>query len=399
MKLSRWLLWLAMGLFSLVLWACGGEGSGAAPGGSGTAKGAGTGPGSGHGKGDGSGAGTGAGKAEDPATKFKGKTLNLFTWEGYADPKFTKGFEEKYGVTVKGTYFGTSDELVAKLKASKGVYDVVSPSTDVARTLVETGLVEPVDLSKITSYNDLAQVLRDMKDVQKDGKTYGVPFTWGPDYLIYDADVIKEEPRSWSIFWDAKYKGKVSIWDDVSNIYLAGQLLGLDKTDPAALYNMTDDQLAEAKKKLVELKPQIRKYWATGGELNDLFKNKEVVLAVGWPLTVAALNKEGRNLKAVIPQEGATGWIDRLMIVAGSPNAELAHLYLDYVTQPKAQALVAEVTNYNIANPKAAEHMSEDLKKMVMTDVDAMFKRLNFWQHVKERKKYNELWNEVKAAQ
>ena len=334
----------------------------------------------------------------DAKDKWKGKTLNLFVWEGYADPKFTKGFEEKYGVTVKGTYFGTSDELVAKLKSSKGVYDVVSPSTDVATTLIEGNLIAPVDVSKIASYKDLAPVLRDMKDVQKGGKTYGVPFTWGPDYLIYDEDVIKEAPKSWNVFFDPKYKGKVSLWDDVSNIYLMGQVLGFDKTDPGALYNMTDEQLAQVKKKLIELKPQVRKYWATGGELNDLFKNKEVVLAVGWPLTPAALNKEKRNIKSVIPQEGATGWIDRLMITADSKNKELAAGYLDYATQPKAQALVAEVTNYNIANPKAAEHMSADLKAMVMSNVDEMFKRLNFWQHVKERKKYNEVWNEVKSA-
>src|SRR5262245_53693564 len=239
MKLSKWLFWLMTTLLSMVLWGCGDTtpGSGATAGAA-----------SGTAKASGAASGTAAAKpAEDPATRFKGKTLNLFTWEGYADPKFTKGFEDKYGVTVKGTYFGTSDELVAKLKSSKGVYDVVSPSTDVARTLIETGLVDGIDLSKISAYKDVAQALRDMKDVQKDGKTYGVPFTWGPDYLIYDADVIKEEPKSWSIFWDVKYKGKVSVWDDVSNIYLVGQLLGLDKTDPAALYNMTDAQLADAK--------------------------------------------------------------------------------------------------------------------------------------------------------
>lgn len=381
MKISKWLFWLGMTLCSLLLFGC----SDPAPT-----------PAAGSGTGTGSGA---AKPPADPAAKFKGQTLNLFTWEGYADPKFTKGFEDKYGVTVKGTYFGTSDELVAKLKSSKGVYDVVSPSTDVARTLIESGLVDAVDLAKISAYKDLAPALTSMKDIEKDGKTYGVPFTWGPDYLIYDADVVKEEPKSWAVFLDPKYKGKVSLWDDVSNIYLVGQMLGVDKTDRGALYNMTDAQLADAKKKLVELKPQVRKYWATAGELNDLFKNKEVVLAVGWPLTVAALNKEGRNLKAVIPEEGATGWIDRLMIVADSKNKELATLYLDYVTQPKAQALVADATNYNIANPKAAEHMSADLKKLTMTNVDEYFKRLNFWQHVKERKKYNELWNEVKSSQ
>ena len=36
---------------------------------------------------------------------LKGSTLNILAWEGYADASFTKEFEEKYGVTVKGTYF------------------------------------------------------------------------------------------------------------------------------------------------------------------------------------------------------------------------------------------------------------------------------------------------------
>ncbi|MDC3955076.1 ABC transporter substrate-binding protein [Polyangium jinanense] len=339
-------------------------------------------------------------KPADPAQKFKGQTLNILAWEGYADAKFTKGFEEKYGVTVKGTYFGSSDELVAKLKSSPGVYDIVSPSSDVAYTLMQGGLVDPIDTSKISSWGDLADALKNLDDVKKDGKLYGVPFTWGPDYLIYDANVVKEEPKSWKVFYDAQYKGKVTLWDDISNIYLVGQIMGLDKSNPAALYNMTDEQLAEAKKKLVELKPQVRKYWATAGELNDLFKNKEVVLAVGWPLTVGTLNKEGLNLKGVIPEEGATGWIDRLMITSSSKNKELALAYLDYVTTPKAQALVFEATGgYCVANAKAKEHMSEDLKKSpCVTEGETYFKRLNFWQYVKERKKYNELWNEVKSA-
>jgi len=377
MKLVKWCLWLGVLLSTILLIACSKEekpASAAAPGASEKPA------------------------AADPKTKFKGKTLNLLVWEGYADPQFTKGFEDEYGVTIKGTYFGSSDELVAKLKGSGSVYDVVSPSSDVATTLVQSSLVAPLDTAKITSYGDLAPALRDMKDAEKDGKSYGVPFTWGPDYLIYDADVIKEEPKSWNAFFDPKYKGKVSLWDDISNIYLMGQVLGFDKTDPAALYNMTDEQLAQVKKKLVELKPQVRKYWATAGELNDLFKNKEVALAVGWPLTVATLNKEGRNLKAVIPEEGATGWIDRLMISAGSQNKELAELYLDYATRPKTMAKVAEATNYNIANSKAGEHMSADLKKIYVTDAEVYFKRLNFWRHVKNRKGYNELWNEVKGA-
>lgn len=334
----------------------------------------------------------------DDVSKLKGSTLNILCWEGYADPAFTKGFEEKYGVTVKGTYFGSGDELISKLQNGGGdVYDIISPSSDMAGYIAQSGLASPIDIKKLSQWDSLSPQLRNMNDVMKDGQYYGMPFTWGPDYLIYDADVVKTEPTSWKVFEDPQYKGKVSLWDDISNIYLIGQMQGLDKTDPSALYNMTDAQLTSARTELIKMKPQIRKYWATAGELDNMFKNKEVVLAVGWPLTLSNLNKEGRNLKAVIPTEGATGWIDRLMITSGSKNKQLAMLYLDYISQPENMAKVLEVTYYNVANPGSSRYLTPDLQKIA--DASQFFDKLNFWQMVKDRKKYNEVWNEVKGAQ
>jgi putative spermidine/putrescine transport system substrate-binding protein/spermidine/putrescine transport system substrate-binding protein len=337
--------------------------------------------------------------SEETGGKSEKKTLNLLTWEGYADPLFIEQFEKENNVKVNATYFGSSDELLAKLKSGGGsTYDVISPSSDVAEVLVKEGLVEPIDTSKLTYWNDLSPKLRDMQDVVKDGETYGMPFTWGPDYLIYDADVIKEEPKSWDVFFDPQYKGKVSVWDDISNIYLMGQILGYDDEDPSSLYNMTEEQLQESKSKLLELKPQLRKFWATAGELNDLFANKEVVMAVGWPLTITEVNKQGRNLKWTIPQEGATGWIDRLMIVKGSKNTDIAQKYLNYISSPESMAKVAEVTTYSIANPKAAEFMSEELQEQTyVNNSDEFFNKLNFWQFVKDRARYNEVWTEVKT--
>ncbi|WP_264563593.1 ABC transporter substrate-binding protein [Flavobacterium sp. N3904] len=343
-------------------------------------------------------------KAEEAKTgtvdleALKGSTLNILAWEGYADASFTKEFEEKYGVTVKGTYFGSSDELVSKLQSGGGAsYDVITPSSDVAGYIVSSGLVEAIETDQIKAWDSLSPTLLAMKDVQKDGKFYGMPFTWGPDYLIYNADVIKETPTSWSLFNDPKYKGKIALYDDISSIYLVAQMLGFDKTDPNALYNMSENQLLACKAKLVEMKPQIRKFWASAGELDNLFKNKEIVAAVGWPLTPANLNKQGMNIKAVIPKEGATGWIDRLMIVKDAKNKQLAQLWLDYVSQPKVMAQVAEFTQYYVANPAANALLSPETQKLMdVASMDAMFKTLNFWQPVKERKRYNEIWNEVK---
>jgi putative spermidine/putrescine transport system substrate-binding protein/spermidine/putrescine transport system substrate-binding protein len=94
--------------------------------------------------------------ADTSAERFKGKTLNILCWEGYADEAFTKAFADKYGVTVKGTYFGSSDELVSKLQSGGGsAYDLVSPSSDVASYLIDADLVQPVDLSKMGSSSGL----------------------------------------------------------------------------------------------------------------------------------------------------------------------------------------------------------------------------------------------------
>ncbi len=83
----------------------------------------------------------------------KTPTLNLLVWEGYADPSFVHGFEEKYHCKVSASYMGSSDELVAKLRGgSAGNYDVISPSSDVATSVASAGLATSLDLSKIPSY-------------------------------------------------------------------------------------------------------------------------------------------------------------------------------------------------------------------------------------------------------
>ena len=327
------------------------------------------------------------------------KVLNLLVWEGYADTSFTEQFEKENGCKVNATYFTTSDDLAAKLKAGGGdTYDVISPSGDMAGYLVQNGMVEEIDVTKLSNWNDINDSVK-LEDVEKDGKIYGVPYLWGPDYLVYDADVIKEEPTSWDIFWDPAYKGRISLYDDISNIYMIGQMEGLDAQYKTAIYNMSEEQLADAKKKLSEINSSVRKYWVSAGELNDLFANKEVDVAIGWPLTVKELNDQGRNLKWTIPKEGCTGWMDRLMIVKGAKHKDLAMKWMDWVTSPEGQALGAAATYYSVVNEKALDHMDKELIEATNADsLEEFFAKINFWQYVENRDRYNEVWVEVKTA-
>src|ERR1700682_5830479 len=155
----------------------------------------------------------------------KTPTLNLLVWEGYADPSFVQGFEEKYHCKISASYMGSSDELVAKLRGgSAGNYDVISPSSDVATSIAAAGLAAPLDLAKIPSYQQLSPQLTSLPLVRMNGQVYGVPFVWGPDPMIYDTTVFPQAPESWNVFWDTKNKGKVSVWDDLATIYMTAQV-------------------------------------------------------------------------------------------------------------------------------------------------------------------------------
>jgi len=331
----------------------------------------------------------------------KTPTLNLLVWEGYADPSYVHAFEEENHCKVSASYMGSSDELVTKLRGgSAGTYDVISPSSDVATSIAASGLAASLDLSKFVSYSELSPQLTSLPLVKVNGQVYGVPFMWGPDPLIYDTTAFPLAPDSWNAFWDPKYRGKISVWDDLSTVYMAAQVLGYDKPDPGQLYNLNDQQLDAVKKKLLELKPNIRKMWATGGELTNLFQNHEVVAAMGWPLMTNQLRKSNFPVGEIIPKENTTGWIDHLMITAGSENKELAGKFLEFMITAQTQKKVTDVTGYTPANPHAAQFMTPDeVKSLHLDDVDNYQKRIYFWQDVPRRPKYNEIWNDVKAAQ
>jgi putative spermidine/putrescine transport system substrate-binding protein/spermidine/putrescine transport system substrate-binding protein len=331
-------------------------------------------------------------------TDFKGEELNLLTWEMYAAPLFVKPFEEKYNCKINATFFASGDDLLAKLKAGGGKsYDIISPSGDMAGYLVQYGLIAPVDVSRISGWNDIPAVFK-LNDMVKDGQIHGVPYLWGPDYVMYNKDKISPI-KSWKELWEGRFTGRISLHDDVSNIYMIGQMLGLDATDKTALYNMSDTNLKYAQGELSRLNTSVRKYWSDGGELEDLFVNGEIDLGVGWPSTLKDLQDQGLNLDWCIPEEGCTGWFDRLMIVAGSRHEQLATLWIDWCTSPEGEALGSIATTFSVSNPKAAEFMNEDQKKVAMVDeMYDLFEYINFWSYVENREAYNDIWTAVKTT-
>ena len=121
---------------------------------------------------------------------------------------------------------------------------------------------------------------------------------------------------------------------------------------------------------------------------------------MGWPLMTNQLRARRFPIGETIPKENTTGWIDHLMITAGSEHKELAHQLLEFLIEAKTQKQVSAVTGYLPVNAGVAGYLSTAEKhNLHLDDLAAYQKRIYFWQNVPRRDKYNQIWNEVKAAQ
>lgn len=320
-------------------------------------------------------------------------TLTAIVWEGYTDPSFTQLFEEQTGCSVKATYAGSSDEMFAKFRAGRGrTYDLVSASGDITERLYKAGLVRPIDTSKLNNYDSVFESFQGGKWNTFDGKPYGVTFAWGPNVLVYNTKEVKPEPDSWSVLFDPAYSGKIAIPDNPMTI--ADVALWLGKSDP---YDLSDDDLEEVKAKLLELRPHIRKFWTTAGELANLFQSGEVAIAHAWPLTYTQLSNEGFPIGSVSPKGKLTGWTDSWMISKNSSHVDAAYQWIDYILSGDGQKGVMDVTGYSGATELGAEAIGPEKAHELFMDDLSLHAQINMWQSVKNYDQWVQVWNEIRS--
>jgi len=213
---------------------------------------------------------------------------------------------------------------------------------------------------------------------------------------MYRTDKFDTPPTSLKTLWDPALKGKISLWDDKSALYVASRVIG-----NMNIYELSDDQLDAAKQKLVEQKPLVRKYWGTAGELVDLYAAGEVWISNTWGgYQSALLAEQNISVKEFIPEEGAEGWMDSWLIIKGTPNEECVYKFINMATTEQGQCGMSNVNGYSSANPVAAENcMTPAQFKDLHQDDVGYLDSLLLWENLRERlPAYTNAWNGVKAA-
>jgi spermidine/putrescine-binding protein len=293
--------------------------------------------------------------------------IRYMGWQGYDDAANIGGFLDKNDMVMQATYMESAEQWQAAIQGGgRGNLDLGTPVSFHIPHAARQGWLEPLDMSKIPNMERVYPEFRNVEDLNPGGVAYAVPFTWGSLPLMYNADVIKEPPDSWWELFNPKYKGKVTVVEDSTGVFMTFAMMATGTKTP---WNITREMWQETVDLMIKFKKEQALTITPGyGDLASLLGSGEVVIAQGWEPVSMWTGEDSPNIKWVYPKEGFVNFIDTYVIFRDAPNIELDHKILNHVMSAEAQAANAEINATAVANMDALPLLKEHTKSLYPYD-------------------------------
>lgn len=331
--------------------------------------------------------------------------LSVLEWAGYEYPAYggegaggvLQPYVDAYGVP-KYTFLTSDDQALGKVRAGFKP-DVVHPCVSYVKDWVDLGAIQPWDPALLTNYAALNPSLAENGKI--DGAQYFIPADWGFSSVMYRADKVEPDGEpSWNLFYDERYKGKISWWDSpVENFLIYGYATGA--FDPYVWENWTDAALADATKFLIEKKKLVRNMWSSQTDFDTDIANGNVWVGYAWAGSWTAAKKAGLDVVYAEPKEGRMSWNCGFVLGKDTPNYHHAHAYVDaWIGSASANWIVPNYA-YGHANTTVdLAAIDQDLVAAFHLDDPASLTepRAHIERYVPDRKRFAKAWGEVKAA-
>ena len=271
------------------------------------------------------------------------KNLNLFCWSEYVPQEVIDAFTKETGIKVSVENYASNEEMLAKLLAGGGTYDLIQPSEYVIEGLIKENLLIPLDHAAIPNLKSLAPEFKDMSF--DPGNKFSVPYMAGTVGIVVNTELIKDDIKSYNDVFQDKFKKNIVVLDDAREIVSWGfETLGIP------INEASDENLEKVKPVLEKWLPLVKVYDSDSPKTALL--NGDVAIGIVWGGEGAILLNENKKFKWVVPAEGTHLFVDSLAIPKTAKHVKNAQLFMDFVLRPEISAKISEAFPY--LNPNAA---------------------------------------------
>ncbi|MBR2427849.1 MAG: spermidine/putrescine ABC transporter substrate-binding protein [Lentisphaeria bacterium] len=320
----------------------------------------------------------------------KKEVLHIYCWEDYLSDDVIKKFEKEYNCKIQLDVFPSNEAMYAKLKGGAAGYDVVVPSSYMAKLMNEQNMLLKLDTEKLPNVKKYYDKKYNVLNLDPNHE-YSVPYFISFTGIGYNSKKVKNFVPSWRMFERADLKGKMSLLDDQREVIgCALRTLGYD-------VNTTDQKQIDAAVELArKWKKNIAKFGVDDARLSLAQGEFDLIQTYSGDMLQYAVDNP--DLKFVIPKEGTTATFDNLCILNSSSQKELAYKFIDFLYRVDIAAENMDFVYYRMAHTEAIKHVGKEIRNHEVFNVDAStFNRCTPLRDLgKDQKKYNDAWDAIK---
>lgn len=292
-----------------------------------------------------------------------GGELNLYTWDGMFPQEILTGFEAETGIQINYSNFSYDEDMLAKLEETKGGdYDLVFADDYIIELVIQEGLAQKLDTSRMENYDKLNPVF--MSQFYDPQNEYTIPHGAGIPLLVYDPALTDVEITGYEDLWDPALEDNIALTANYRVIN------GIALKTMGESYNTEDlDVIRAAGDRMMKLAPNIRVI--NDSNTQDFVISGEAAVGFLYTSQVSLAMSSRPDLKIVYPEEGLGFGIIAGFIPSEAPNADAAYAFLDYINRPENAAACFEFLGYYCSNKAAEEYISEEMKELLVLPEDA----------------------------
>ncbi|MBL9215078.1 MAG: spermidine/putrescine ABC transporter substrate-binding protein [Opitutaceae bacterium] len=285
-----------------------------------------------------------------PAVHAAGE-VNLFGWSEYVPQEVLDGFTKETGIKVNFETYASNEELLSKLVAGAGAYDIVQPSDYTAEVMIRRKMLAPLDRQKLTNLKNIGPQYRGMVHDPED--KYTVPYMTGTVGIVVNTAVVKDPIKGYRDVFQPKHRDRLVVLNDNREIVTwAFYALGLPANE------VTAANLAKARPVVASWIKLVKVFDSDSPKTALL--NGDVDIGIVWSGEAAILWNEDKKFQYVLPAEGAHQFVDVLAIPTTAKHKDEAHQLINYILRPEVAKLVSDKFPYTNPNLAARRLLSPE---------------------------------------